>query len=435
MNDELVGTWSRTTADVELFAYEATWLRSPRARPLSLTLPFLPGNAVHRGAHVTAWFENLLPDSSDIRARIARRFGITNTARNLLAEIGRDCVGAVQILPFGETPVETETLEVDPLTSADVARTLRGVTNDMVLTRDDAHHEAFRVSMAGAQEKTALLRLDGRWYRPRGATPTTHILKLPLGLVGNMRYDLEHSIANEWLCLHLLEALGFDVAKTEMATFSDSISSERVLVVERFDRQWRDDLSGLIRLPQEDLCQATGTEPDRKYESDGGPGIGQIIQLLRGSLAPKDDVQTFVLAQLAVWLLAAIDGHAKNFSLFLRRDGYLLTPLYDVLSAWPIIGHAPNRLPIQRARLAMAVRCKNRHYEMQRIATRHWKCLAQLSQVPFGEMERLVERVPTAIERVSAILPADFPDGIWTMISDGLRANVERFWRGVGSLD
>ncbi len=430
MNGEMVGTWSRTAADVEVLAYAESWISSPRARPLSLTLPFLPGNEDHRGAHVGSWFENLLPDSSDMLKRIAGRFGVANNTRSLLAEVGRDCVGAVQILPLDEIPVASDTLDVAPLTEADVARTLRGVTSNAAFNLDDPSDDAFRISVAGAQEKTALLRLENRWYRTRGTTPTTHILKLPRGLVGNMRLDLEHSIANEWLCLQILKSLGFDVASAEMATFRDDVSTERALVVERFDREWRSDRKGLIRLPQEDLCQATGTTPHRKYESEGGPGIHSVVQLLRAGIAPQEDVRTFVLTQLAFWLLAAIDGHAKNFSLFLRRDGYTLTPLYDVLSAWPIIGHGPNTLPIQKAKLAMSIRCKNTHYEIARISTRHWRCLAERTEVAFSDMETLVANVPTAIEKAHAMLPADFPESVWLAITDGLRQNVARFQLG-----
>lgn len=431
MNGERVGVWSRTASDVSVLTYDDGWLDSPHARPLSLTLPFLPGNAEHRGNHVAAWFENLLPDNEQIRQRIARRFRTATNARSLLAELGRDCVGAVQILSLDETPTDSGVLDMDPLTDADVARALRGVTSDGTTAFGDRADDAFRISIAGAQEKTALLRRDGQWYRPRGATPTTHILKLPLGLVGNMRLDLAHSVANEWLCLRLLTALGFDVANAEMATFTDVVSSERVLIVERFDRQWRDGRRGLIRLPQEDLCQATGTAPARKYESDGGPGIPGIVQLLRGGLAPDDDVQTFVLTQLAFWLLAAIDGHAKNFSIFLRRDGYLLTPLYDVISAWPIIGRGPNAVPVQQAKLAMAIRCKHPHYEMQRISVRHWRCLAEQSGVPFAMLEDLVQRVPVAIDSLATQLPPDFPEAVWGAITRGLLRHMERFNSGL----
>ena len=431
MNGERVGVWSRTTADVEVFEYDETWLQSPRTRPLSLTMPFLPGNESHRGDRVAAWFENLLPDNVDIRRRIATRFSVKNDTRSLLAEIGRDCVGAVQMLLPDEVPAQTSALDAHPMTEADVARVLRGVTSSSPFGLDQTTNENFRISVAGAQEKTALLQKNGQWYHPRGSTPSTHILKLPLGLVGGTRYDLQHSIENEWLCLQLLNVMGFNVARAHMASFEDDVSTEHALVVERFDRQWTRDAQAIVRLPQEDLCQATGTPPDRKYENEGGPGIRTILPLLRAGNSPKQDVRTFVLAQLAFWLLAAIDGHAKNFSFFLLRDGYILTPMYDVISAWPFIGHQANKLPIQRAKLAMAIRCKNAHYEMHRISVRHWKCLCDESGVSFSEMKALVETVPTAIANVASGVPSGFPETVWEAITSGLLSQAERFQKAV----
>ncbi len=281
--------------------------------------------------------------------------------------------------------------------------------------------------MAGAQEKTALLQLNGQWYRPFGSTPTTHLLKLPLGIVGSLRLDLAHSIENEWLCLQLLREMGLDTASAQMATFADESGEERALVVERFDREWHDGHDWITRVPQEDFCQATGTRSNLKYENEGGPGIPAIVSLLRAGSAPEEDIRLFVLAQLAFWLLAAIDGHAKNFSIFLQRDGYVLTPLYDVTSAWPVIGHGVNRLPIQHAKLAMAIKCKTKHYEIDRISTRHWKCLAEQTGVGINEMQGLVEAVPTAIATVEARLPEGFPEPIWQAITEGMRKNAGLF--------
>ena len=429
MNGERVGTWSRSAAGVDVLEYEEGWLQSPRSRPLSLTLPFLPGNEPHRGEHVGAWFENLLPDTADIRQRLARRFGVANNPRSLLGEIGRDCVGAVQILPVDQAPGNVEVLALESLGTSDVARILRTVTSDVA--RLDDPTADFRISVAGAQEKTALVEIEGNWYAPRGSTPTTHILKLPLGIVGNLRLDFASSIENEWLCLQFLRELGLEVASADVRTFSDEVSEERALVVKRFDRLWTENPKELIRLPQEDMCQATATKSANKYESDGGPGITQVLNILRSGRAPAADIRLFVLAQLAFWLLAAIDGHAKNFSIFLTRDGYSLTPLYDVMSAWSIIGHGPNTLPMQRARLAMAIKCKNRHYEIDRITTRHWKCLAEQSAVPFEEMEALVDAVPAAIDRISTNLPPTFPEHVWLPIVEGARNNAERFTAGI----
>lgn len=436
MNGELVGVWSLDRG-TSTFRYDDTWLRSPRGRPLSLSLPFVPGNQPYRGARVEAWFENLLPDRAAIRERIRKRVRARSTgAFDLLTEIGRDCVGAIQIAPAGRDPGDVRRIDRVPLDDADVARTLRGVTATPALGTA-ASGDILRISIAGAQEKTALLRSNGRWCLPTGATPTTHILKLPLGLIGNMRYDMRDSIENEWLCMHVLQTLGLPVANTEIASFRGDVSEEKVLVVERFDRQvvpaTADTPAWIVRLPQEDFCQATGTPSDDKYEADGGPGMEACLGLLASSANASFDRATFAKTQLAFWLLAATDGHAKNFSLFLRRDGHVMTPLYDVLSAWPVIGSGANQLPVQQAELAMAVRGKNPHRELHRIATRHWRTLAARTGVPdmFEQMVAMVERTDEALRALESQLPLAFPEHVWTPIAAGVRSQGERFLAGV----
>lgn len=438
MNGERIGEWSGTASNITRFTYDVSWWASPNARPLSLSMPRLPGNAAHRGAHVTAWFENLLPDAPAIRERLRKRFATRSTeALDLLAAIGRDCVGAVQLLPPDEVPPQIREIDAIPLTDGDVAARLRTVTSGPPLGGAITGSEPFRISIAGAQEKTALLWHDGRWHEPRGATPTTHILKLPLGLVGNMRANMQHSVENEWLCLRLLSMWGLPAAKAEIATFADAVSTERVLVVERFDRRPQRDASGaaqwIARLPQEDLCQAFGRSRDEKYETDGGPGIPDILGLLARSTNAADDVRTFVLAQLANWLLAAPDGHAKNYSVFLTRDGYAMTPLYDVLSAWPIIGTGPNEWAEQDVTLSMGLRGKSVHRELRRIATRHWHALAVQSGVQgmFEIMQTFVARAEGALDPMAGQLPAGFPMGVWERIADGVRRQCERFRLGL----
>ena len=145
---------------------------------------------------------------------------------------------------------------------------------------------------------------------------------------------MRHSVENEYLCLKIAKAYGFDVANCEIIT-PDGI---KALAVERFDRKQSPDGSWIIRLPQEDFCQVTGTSPARKYETDGGPAVSQIMKELLGSVTPIEDRYTFMRAQVLFWLLGATDGHAKNFSVFIERENrYRLTPLYDILSAFPAI--------------------------------------------------------------------------------------------------
>lgn len=425
MNGEMVATWERGDRGGQL-TYAPEWTDSPASRPLSLSLPLLPSGERHRGEVVANYFENLLPDSDGIRTRIRDRFGLrSTTAFELLQAIGRDCVGAVQLLPEGHAPHDLHDIRFRPLDDVEVAALLRSVSarpGPGYLAADD---EAFRISIAGAQEKTGLLWHEGQWCVPLGSTPSTHILKLPLGLVGNMRADMQDSVENEWLCMRLLAAFGLPVAETAMAEFG----GQRVLAVTRFDRRLSSDGRWWLRLPQEDMCQAFGLPPSRRYESDGGPGIVRIMDLLRLSDEPADRA-TFFKAQILFWLLAATDGHAKNFSLHVEAGGrFRLTPLYDVVSVYPIMGRGARQLDPQRAELAMAVAGKSRHRRLREIRRRHWNGTARACGIAAGAepwIAELLERVEPAIASVEAELPAGFPDRVATRILGGVRDAARR---------
>jgi serine/threonine-protein kinase HipA len=421
MNGLQVGHWE-TTRSGERLVYHDDWISDPQGRPLSLSLPFTPGNQPYRGQIVADYFDNLLPDSEPIRRRIATRYKTGSTAPfPLLAALGRDCVGALQMLPPDEAPRDLTSINGRALSESEIAQLLRGTTSASPLGQDDPL-EDLRLSIAGAQEKTALLRHRDRWWLPEGSTPTTHIFKLPLGLVGNMRADMRTSVENEWLCSQIVAAYGLPVARCEIARFDD----EKVLIVERFDRRLSSDATWIVRLPQEDMCQATGTSALHKYESDGGPGIEAIMEVLSGSSRAAADRRHFFVTQMIFWLLAATDGHAKNFSIaHLPGNRYEATPLYDVLSAHPIIGAGAGRLAAQKVKLAMAVRGKNVHYLLNQIQRRHW--IAQGQRVGFAAadveimIDDLTARTETVIDEVSLLLPEDFPMDVAGSIFEGMR--------------
>ncbi|NML17241.1 type II toxin-antitoxin system HipA family toxin [Azohydromonas sp. G-1-1-14] len=424
MNGELVGTWT-VERGTHVFRYEAAWKKSSRCRSLSLSLP-LTGAKEIKGDLVRNYFDNLLPDSEKIRQRLGRRFK-TPTAEvfDLLEAIGRDCVGAVQLLPPGESPEDWKRVECEHLSEQDIVDLLQAVPSELTPEgmEDD---DLFRISMAGAQEKTALTRWQGAWCRPHGATPSTHIFKLPLGLIGgSRRVDASDSVQNEWLCAKILEALGLPMASTSMETFGE----QTVLIVERFDREWQDDGTWIARLPQEDFCQALGFAPSQKYEAEGGPGMAKCLQLLQGS-RDKDDPAFFLLTQLTFFLLAATDGHAKNFSIYLEQgDHYRMTPLHDVLSMWPYFGDAPSQFKRHRAGLAMTLRSKNPHKYFHTIEARHWRQLALKNGGPavWEAMQALVEGVDDALHEVQTQLPPNFPERTWTAISTGMKSEANRF--------
>ncbi|BDB24316.1 hypothetical protein Tamer19_16310 [Cupriavidus sp. TA19] len=426
MNGLPVGHWETTPAGDRL-AYREDWIADPQGRPLSLSLPFTPGNQPHRGPVVANYFDNLLPDSDAIRRRIAARYqtgGIDAFA--LLATVGRDCAGAIQMLPPGETPTALNRIQGRPLSDPEIATLLHEATTEPVLGLREPIDD-LRLSIAGAQEKTALLSWGGQWLLPQGSTPTTHIFKLPMGLVGNMRADMRTSVENEWLCARIVAAFGLPVAACEIARFGEI----KALVVERFDRRPSADGSWLLRLPQEDMCQATGTSAFQKYESDGGPGIQQIADILSGSRSALSDRRNFFLTQIVFWLLAATDGHGKNFSLsHLPGSRYEATPLYDILSAHPIIGKGKNQLAPQRARLAMALHGKNSHYAIQEIQRRHW--FAQGQRIGFSPddvgsmLDQVVSQTSLAIDTAGSALPPEFPMDLANAIFDGMRRQQRR---------
>ena len=423
MNGELVGGWRRPAAGGQEFLYAESWRSSPSARPISLSLPLRPSREPYR-ACVEAFFDNLLPDNRQIRERIQRRFQAASISPfDLLEQIGRDCVGALQLLPEAQPPSSIRQITSERLSTHGVSELL-ATSLGSAFPREELPDDAFRISLAGAQEKTALLFRQGVWHRPTGATPTTHILKLPLG-VNLQGIDLSTSVENEWLCSEIVRAYGIEVARCWIEPFGEY----KTLVIERFDRRLAADRTWYLRLPQEDMCQATGTSPGLKYESDGGPGIANITELLLGSENAAADRQDFMRTQLVFWMLAAIDGHAKNFSVFLLPGGaFRLTPRYDILSAYPVLGHGRGRLSPEKIRMAMAVQGKNRHYRWKEIRLRHW--LETAKRCGFAEMKSVVEdvlaRTPAVIEQARKLIPPRFPNHIADSILEGINARAKQ---------
>jgi serine/threonine-protein kinase HipA len=421
-NGQHVGRWTVTPRGEMELQYDAAWMASPTGRPLSLSLPFGFDNAPLKGEHVAHYFEGLLPDSDAIRRRVATRFKTGSTAAfDLLAAIGRDCVGALQFLPEGHTPERLERVDGVPVDEDAIERHLLEVVAPDRFQGLDPDDD-FRISLAGAQEKDAFLWWNGQWMKPRGATPTTHIFKLPMGLVGGRQADFSTSVDNEWLCLRLLKAYGLPAANANIETFG----RQRVLVVERFDRTRSKDGTHLLRLVQEDLCQASGTSPHQKYEVQGGPGWAEVFALARHSVDAEQDLRTLMAAQILFWMLRAPDGHAKNFSLHLLpgpAGRFRLTPLYDVMSALPVIGDAPHQWAWHELKLAMALLGKNRHYLMHTVQRRHFNSTAR--KVGYGEsaeplLQALIERTPGVVAAVQAELPKAFSQVVADKVLGGL---------------
>ncbi|WP_432289470.1 type II toxin-antitoxin system HipA family toxin (plasmid) [Aminobacter sp. BA135] len=406
LNGRHVGVLRREATGAIDFQYGRDWLDWGGTFPVSLSLPLREDRYI--GTAVINVFDNLLPDGDHIRRRVAERVGADGTdAFSLLTALGHDCVGALQFLPDGLDPGAAGGTDGKPVSDDDIAGIVKNLHAAPLGMGED---EDFRISIAGAQEKTALLRKDGRWFKPTGTTATSHILKPQIGQLPN-GIDLSNSVENEYLCLKLLDALGVPSAKVEIADFG----GRRTLIVERFDRLWTKD-GRLLRLPQEDTCQALSIPPTKKYQSDGGPGMREIINLLKGSDTPEADVATFMRASIIFWLLGATDGHAKNFSIFLGPGGrFRMTPLYDVLTAQPSLDQG--QVSRKKFKLAMSVG-KNHHYAIHDIVPRHFMQTADLAGVGTPTMKAIFEDIQANAERqaqaVVNSLPGNFPDQLMT---------------------
>lgn len=263
---------------------------------------------------------------------------------------------------------------------------------------------------------------------PHGNTPTTHIIKLPIGEIHQPGavLDMSTSVENEFVCIELARELGFEVPHVEIIQSGEV----KALAVERFDRRWSQDKSWIIRLPQEDFCQAVGNPSAIKYESDGGVGIKEIMNLLSGSSHALADRKAFMRFQIFQWLIGATDGHSKNFSLFLEKGGsYRLTPFYDIISAYPLVGK--KGLNIRKLKLAMGLKAsKGKKYHIDKIYTRHFIDTAKMVGFDVKQMQILMDelavQLPIAIGLLEARLPSLIPSHISESIFELSKLRAKR---------
>lgn len=395
--------------------YDRDYLAWEGATPISLSLPLQ--EASHDGERVVDFLSNLLPESMPYRESLAECFGSEwADPFSLIACLGRRAAGAVVFVPEGEDPGPEGAVSGEPVSDEEIENVLANLED-----RPLGVNREFPLTLAGAQRKTALLRVDGEWRRPTGCTPTTHILKPQIGrLMGTTFPD---SVENEFLCQALTPAFGLSTAPTEIGEFR----GRPAIVVERFDREWTDD-GRLLRVPHEDFLQAIGNSVFCKYEWDGGPNLTRMLDLLRGSVSADEDRRTFLKAQVVFWLLAAIDGHPKNYCLRLLPGGeYRLAPLFDIVSfQWTIHREVfgADELP-----LSFTVGTTEPTKSVGKITPRHFIESGEAAGIPAAVtreiLTELVETRGEAFDRARARLPDDFPPKVSEPIFDAASERLD----------
>ncbi|GCX67751.1 type II toxin-antitoxin system HipA family toxin [Escherichia coli] len=415
MNNQRVGELTKLANGAHTFKYAPEWLASRYARPLSLSLPLQRRNITSDA--VFNFFDNLLPDSPIVRDRIVKRYHAKSRQPfDLLSEIGRDSVGAVTLIPEDET-VMCPIMAWEKLTEARLEEVLTAYKADIPL---GMIREENAPVIAYSEQRSLLLCASNRDAKviPKGITPTTHIIKLPIGEIRqpNATLDLSQSVDNEYYCLLLAKELGLNVPDAEII----KAGRVRALAVKRFDRRWNTERTVLLRLPQEDMCQTFGLPSSVKYESDGGPGIAQIMAFLMGSSEALKDRYDFMKFQVFQWLIGATDGHAKNFSVFIQAGGsYRLTPFYDIISAFPVLGGTG--IHISDLKLAMGLNAsKGKKTAIDKIYPRHFLATAKVLKFPEVQMHEILSdfarMIPAALDNVKTSLPTDFPENVVTAV-------------------
>lgn len=365
------------------FRYDPGYTARRDATPLSTLMPL--SQQTYRQARTLPWIDGLLPDNQQVRARWAQQFGVPATNPfALLAHMGKDCPGAVQICPLDQVAaLQEQPGELLRLSDAQIGERLAALRRDASSWTAPGE----RWSLGGAQSKFALARAEGRWFEATGAAATTHILKP--GVEGFRSHGL-----NEHLTMLAANRLGIRVAATTYQEFD----GEPAVVVTRYDRIAGE--RGVVRVHQEDICQALAVPRGRKYEEQGGPGAAQIIDLLQGVATPGD-VWRFVESLAFNYLTGASDGHAKNYSLLLAGTQTRLAPLYDLSSSLPYDTTGPDT---GLRSLAMAIGGERR-----------------FGQVTAGAFDRLARRANIPPERLRGRveqLAADLPDALATAIAE-----------------
>jgi len=339
----------------------------------------------HGHAKIDPYLWGLLPDNEQVLDKWGRKFHVSaRNAFGLIAHVGEDAPGAVQFVRADRVDAlrRASPADIDWLTEAMIAERLRALRADHGAWR--LPRDTGQFSLAGAQPKTALLFLNGRWGLPSGRMPTTHILKPPTG-------EFDGHAENEHFCLELARALGFAVPNSRVMRFEDQIA----IVIERYDRV-QVARAAFQRIHQEDICQALAIPPTRKYESEGGPGVRQSVELLRTySTKSEEDIETFLDAVALNWLIAGTDAHAKNYAVLIGAGGSVrLAPLYDLASVLPY----PD-FDLRRVRMAMKI---GGEYRLHDIGLRQWQKLAKDVR---RDADSVIARVGALADMVSARIP------------------------------
>jgi serine/threonine-protein kinase HipA len=377
LRDQKIGRFWLDEKRRFVFQYDAEWIRQKGAVPLSLHLPLRAES--YPDDLSRPFFSNLLPEA-EIKRVIAQRLQISESNDfAMLNSIGGECAGAVSLLPSGVTP------NVKPGYRELNEEELHKIIIDLPRRPLMAGVEGMRLSLAGAQNKLPVYMEDDRIFIASGNAPSSHILKPPIR-------DLEDTVGNEAFCMMLAQSRGLWVP---LVTIHRGL--DRLFIITRYDRS-RDKDGRMVRLHQEDFCQALGFLPDQKYETEGGPSLQQCFKLLQEkSIRPAADRMALLRWTIFNFLIGNADAHAKNLSMLFTDRGPRLAPFYDLICTQVY----PDLIEKQ----AMRIAGENRPSWMQR---KHWERFGESVEIKTSLVLKTLQDMSSSIMRAAQVLSIEF---------------------------
>lgn len=353
-----------------IFVYDEKYLNDKTSVPLSASLPLQREEFSQK--QCIPFFSGLLPEE-DSRKKIADYLHISETSTlKLLEALGGECAGLISILSEDEdnlfskeTSYKLDSKNYEPLDDNRLLEFIEKMNTRPLIKADDK----LRLSLAGAQEKLALAKINGEWYLPLNGSPSTHILK------PTRTGSLSSLAQNEYICMKLAKSFGLPVPDVDLL----NIAGKDVFVVERYDRI--KEANSIQRLHQEDFCQALSIMSTSKYQNNGGPGIIDIFNtILKVCTVPALESQKFLRYVLFNYVIGNCDGHGKNYSLIYKNNRIELSPLYDVVSTIIYSGLTE--------KLSMKI---GKHYEIQKVTQEDFSLLAESLNIKYSVFSKIFD--------------------------------------------
>lgn len=374
-----------------VFDYSEAYISKPQSIPLSISLPLEKKHFSQKECF--SYFYGLLPEGN-IKKKIAANLHISETSvLKLLKALGGECAGTVSLFnseekyPIPQIKYEFNESNYRLISQEEISTLLQNsITVPVVNSIPD-----YRLSLAGAQEKLALAYINGKWYVPLNGAPSTHIIKPP-------RNDFSDISANEYICMTIAKEFLFQVPKVQLLKIKDKNKEFEVFCIERYDRKISFDNGKMYiqRIHQEDFCQALGISSDYKYQNDGGPGISDIINLVREkSSVPIIDIQRIVELLIFQLYIGNCDAHGKNYS-FLFDDGIRLSPAYDIIST--VI------YPSLSRKLSMKI---GKYYEIERLSKIHLLETFEKCKIKKSTVNKIIDSFNKKTETLQTKLKSD----------------------------